>query len=142
MLGAALLVAAGPERLWKSRDTAPISSPAVRWVLCLAIGFYGGMVQAGVGYLILAALTLLLAMELTEANIIKIVLVAAYTPFVIMLFWNQSKIHWGAGALLAAGQAIGAWLGASQALKRGARLIRGTLLVMVVVAALKLLGVF
>ena len=64
MLGAALLVAAGPERLWKSRDTAPISSPAVRWVLCLAIGLYGGMVQAGVGYLILAALTLLLAMEL------------------------------------------------------------------------------
>lgn len=46
------------------------------------------------------------------------------------------------GILLAVGQAAGGWVGAAVALKRGAGLIRGLLVVAVILSGVKLLGGF
>ena len=106
----------------------------------LAVGVYGGAIQAGVGYLFLFALTYLHGQDLVRANTMKIVLVTAYTPLVLLVFWGESRVHLLAGLSLAAGQALGAWVAASLALSKGAGVIRVALLVAVALSATKLLG--
>ncbi len=87
----------------------------------------------------LAALSLLLRMDLVEANVQKVVLVLCYTPIALALFSVEGKVHLVAGLTIAAGQAIGGWIGASLNLRRGAPLIRAVLAVVLVLAAIKLL---
>ncbi len=113
------------------------------WLCALGmvgVGVYGGAIQAGVGYLFLFALTYLYGQDLVRANTMKIVLVTAYTPLVLMAFWGESRVHIWAGLSLAAGQALGAWIAASLALSKGAGIIRAALLVAVALSATKLLG--
>jgi hypothetical protein len=139
MLGCAVLVVLKPgagataERL--------NLSPGRVWPLLFLIGVYGGLIQASVGYLILAGLTLVLGIGLPQANVMKTVLVAVYTPLALVLFaWNGRVDLWH-GAILSAGSALGGWLGAIASLKRGERLIRAMLALVVVASGLKLLFV-
>ena len=83
-----------------------------------------------------------LGMGLVNANIMKVVIVFAYTPIALVLFFVEGMVELVPGLILALGQAAGAWLGAATALKRGADLIRLMLLFVVTVSALELLGGF
>jgi uncharacterized membrane protein YfcA len=142
MLAAALAVVVGPARLLRrAAASEPRLHPALIWPLFIAVGFYGGLVQAAVGYLLLAVLSLGIGLDLVEANILKVVLVLAYTPIALGILGGGGKVNLWLGLLLAVGQAAGAWVGAAAALKRGATLIRLVLAVTVVVMALELLGV-
>jgi len=142
-LAAALVVALDLPKRIRQRDGAGPRAPNPRHplllILLFGVGVYGGMIQAGVGYLFLAVLTLVGRYTLVPANVTKVVLILAYTPIAVAIFAGQGKLDWLAGLLLAAGQAIGGWLGAAAALKRGARLIRITLVVVVIATAVKLL---
>lgn len=112
------------------------------WLVGLLIGFYGGVVQAGVGYLILFLLTTVLRLPLLEANILKVAIVLCYTPVVLLVFGFQGMLWLAPAVSLSIGGAIGGWLGASAALERGAGLIRALLVVVVVASAARLLGLF
>jgi hypothetical protein len=114
-------------------------SAARVWPTLFLIGVYGGFVQAGVGYLILAGLTLVLRMDLVEANIQKVVLVFAYTPIALGVFFAGGLLAWGPALILTLGQAFGGWLGARETLRRGERLIRVLLIAVVAASAVKLL---
>jgi uncharacterized protein len=142
MLGAAVLVVVAPERWLQQTNASPRLSAWLVWPLMLVVGFYGGMIQAAVGYLILAVLTLGLRLPLLEANILKVVLVAIYTPVALAVFVLTGHVNWLWGGLLAVGQGLGAWLGAGAVISRGVALIRAALVIMVVAGALELLGVF
>ncbi len=143
MLGAALLVVVPPDRLFSRRENwQPRSSRRLVWPLFFLVGLYGGMIQAAIGYLLLAVLTLGIRLPLVQANIMKVVLVALYTPVAVAVFAATGNLAWLWGLLLAAGQSVGAWIGAGAVIRRGANLIRMVLLVMVIAGALELLGVF
>ena len=142
---AAALVVALPFQRWLGRAQAKgVAQPSLVlvWPVMITVGCFGGFVQAGVGYVLLAALTLVMGIGLVDANILKVVLVLAYTPFAIALFAGHGHIDAVATGVLAAGQAIGAWIGAGVVIQRGARLIRAVLVVAAVASALALLGVF
>lgn len=124
-LGVGLLVVVNVKSRLSPRTGMP---RAVVIVGLVVAGFYGGMIQAGVGYLFLAALTLLAGLDLVTANVLKALLVLAYTPVVIAVFWHAQAVDLSWGATLAVGQGLGGWLGASLALRRGANLIRWVLL--------------
>ncbi len=109
------------------------------FIALMIVGFYGGLAQAGVGYLFLAALVLAGGYSLVGANILKVVLVMAFTPLAIVVFGINAKIHIGYALILAVGQSVGGHLGAGATLSRGAALIRPVLVVVVVAAAIKLL---
>ncbi len=66
-------------------------------------------------------------------------LVLSYTPVAISVFAWQGKVDWPYAVVLAVGQAVGGWLGAVAALKRGATLIRIALAVVLVTTAVRLL---
>jgi uncharacterized membrane protein YfcA len=141
MVAAAGLVIVGPARVMRQQGLETLRrSPRVLWPVFLMAGFYGGFVQAGVGYVLLFALTFVVGQDLVDANIMKVVLVFCYTPMALAVFFAHGKVSPWPGLLLAAGQAAGGWIAATAALKKGAGLIRAMLALAVVLVGLKLLG--
>ncbi len=135
-----LLVAASvllrPSRWLEERDVA-LHEP-LRSLVFFGIGFYGGFVQAGVGFLLLAGLVLGAGMNLVKGNAAKVVLIAAYSPIAILLFARASQVDLAVGGVLAAGQMSGAWVGSRLAVLKGAAWIRWVLVGAAVIAAARL----
>ncbi len=119
----------------------PTRLDPLRWLAFVAIGLYGGFVQAGVGVVMLAALVLLLGRDLLRANAIKVALVGVFTVPALGIYAREGLLVWPAGLALAAGSAIGAWLGTHLAVSWGPALIRGVLTVVIIASSLRLLGV-
>jgi len=135
-----LLVAASvvvrPSRWLEDRE-AVLHEPW-RSIVFFGIGFYGGFVQAGVGFILLAGLVLGAGMNLVNGNAAKVVLIAAYSPIAILLFARASQVDLAIGAVLAAGQMSGAWAGSRLAVLKGAAWIRWVLVAAALVAAVRL----
>jgi uncharacterized protein len=127
-------------KMLAGRETDPSRLRRVLFLASmLAVGFYGGLAQAGVGYLLLASLVLGGGFALVQANVLKVVLVTCFTPITLLVFGLSDQIHLGYAAVLTVGQAAGAYIGASLSLQRGAALIRPVLALAVVAAAIKLI---
>lgn len=122
---------------WLNEREAALREPW-RSIVFLGIGFYGGFVQAGVGFILLAALVLGAGMNLVNGNAAKVVLIAAYSPIAILLFARASQVDLAVGAVLSIGQMSGAWAGSRLAVLKGAAWIRWVLVVAAVVAAARL----
>jgi len=106
------------------------------------IGFYGGFIQVGVGFLFMAAFYHLLKMNLVYVNMHKALVILLYTiPALAIFAWN-GHVDWALGLSLAAGNALGGWWAARLAVRRGDRVIRYVLVVAVLIMAAKILGVF
>ena len=113
-------------------------------VLVVAIGFYGGFIQAGMGVIFLTAFVLIAKYTLPQANVLKNLIVFIYTIPVLAIFIYNDQVDWEIGGIMALGQGTGAWLAGTFAgkSKRAAIWIHRLLIVMVVASALKLFGVF
>lgn len=108
----------------------------------ILIGFYGGFIQAGVGFLFMAALYHLLRLNLVTVNMHKVFIVLIYTVPALLVFIFTGNVHWGFGLIMAAGNAAGAWWGARTAVRGGERFIRLILGAGIAMMALKLFGLF
>ncbi|MYL51420.1 TSUP family transporter [Halobacillus litoralis] len=102
------------------------------------IGIYGGFIQAGVGFVIIAALTLVTGLSLVKINSIKVFVVAVYTLSALVVFVVNDQIHWGYGITLAIGTSLGAFLGSKFAVKHGDKWIQRFLVVAVIAMAIRL----
>jgi uncharacterized membrane protein YfcA len=125
-------------RAKQQRRAEPNLTPRKTWLTMIVVGFYGGLVQAGMGYVQLCGSVLVLGIGLMEANILKMVVVACYAPLALAIFAAHDLVHWPSGLLLAVGQAFGAWLGARAALRYGERFLRAALATVVLLTAVKL----
>ncbi|MCK5145394.1 sulfite exporter TauE/SafE family protein [bacterium] len=108
----------------------------------IGIGFYGGFIQVGVGFLLMAALYHLLRINLIKVNMNKVLIVLIYTVPALIIFMINGKVNWLYGLILAGGNALGAWWGAHAAVKGGEKIIRIVLIIAILIMAVKLLGVF
>ena len=118
---------------------------AGRWWIypaMLGIGFYGGFIQMGVGFLLMASLYHILRIGLVRVNMHKVFIVFIYTIPAIGVFAMTGNINWMYGLVLAGGMGLGAWFGAHIAVKGGERIIRYILAGAILLMALKLLNVF
>ena len=106
-----------------------------------AIGFYGGFIQAGVGFLFMAALYHLLNMSLLRVNIHKVLIVMIYTLPSLVVFSLTGNVNWMIGLILGIGSALGGWWSAHVSIKKGERFIRLLLIVAILIMSLKLFGV-
>ncbi len=113
------------------------------WMIAVfaAIGFYGGFIQAGVGFLLLGVIVPLLGLDLVRANALKVVIGLAHTAISLPIFAARGQVEPVAGLALAAGNMAGAWLGARLAVLRGARFVRWVLVAGLLLSAAQLLGV-
>lgn len=108
----------------------------------LGIGFYGGFIQVGVGFIFMAALYHILRLNLVHVNMHKVFIVFIYTIPALGIFIYTGNVDWVLGLSLAAGNAFGAWWSARFAVKGGERVIRGVLAAAILIMSLKLLQVF
>jgi uncharacterized membrane protein YfcA len=109
-----------------------------RWLVFLAVGFYGGFVQAGVGFLMLAGLVLGGGFGLIKGNAAKITLILLYTPLALILFATADQVDLAVGLVMGMGNMTGAWIASSLALKKGAGWIRWVLILAAIAAALRM----
>lgn len=106
------------------------------------IGFYGGFIQVGVGFLLMGALHYLMKLNLVYVNMHKVFIVFIFTIPALIVFIVTGNINWKLGISLAAGNGLGAWWAAKISVKKGEGVIRIVLFVAVFIMALKLLNVF
>ncbi len=108
-------------------------------ILFFLIGFYGGFIQAGVGFFLLGGLVLSKGFNLLKANALKNMLVFLFTPFALTVFIINQQVNYVAGFILAAGSVVGAWLATKIALEKGTVFVRYVLLVAILGSAIKLI---
>lgn len=105
--------------------------------LFFLIGFYGGFIQAGVGFVILAA-TSAGGLDLVRGNAVKVVLVLAFTSLALPLFAAAGKVDWVMGISLAAGNLLGGLAGVRFQVLKGHAWVRRVVTAVIVVFAVRL----
>ncbi|QLE86696.1 sulfite exporter TauE/SafE family protein [Shewanella sp. Scap07] len=104
-------------------------TPSSWWWLLIA-GIYGGFVQAGVGFVLLAALAGSLRYDLVRANALKVLCTLVFTLASVVIFIIEDLILWLPGLILAAGTMIGAHLAVKMAIKVKADTLKWFLFIM------------
>lgn len=129
-----------PEK-WINEHAGTIKAkPSIfSFVVFLAIGFYGGFIQAGVGFFLLVGLVLGAGYDLLKANAIKVFIVLAYTIVALGVFIYNKQVSYLLGFVLGFGSMFGAWTATHVAVKWGVSFIRWFLLVTVLAFAIKML---
>lgn len=102
------------------------------------IGIYGGFINAGIGIVILLFLNRVNRLSLVKGNATKVAIVFLYSTVALVYFIAQDAIAWEPGLWMASGTAIGAWWASRWSVKKGDRVIRWAMIVMVSGMALKL----
>lgn len=132
----ALTVLVKPSR-WLGGSEHRLREPW-RSLAFLGVGYYGGFVQAGVGFLLLAGLVLGSGFDLVRGNAAKVLLVLLATPLALLLFARAQQVDLVAGLVLAAGNVSGALIATALAVKKGAGWIRWVVVLAAVGAALRM----
>lgn len=122
-------------------SSRPRWSPGVTTMVFFAIGVYGGAIQAGVGLLLIAALSRS-GVDLVVANSIKVIVVFVFTVFALPVFVINGQVDWGPALVLALGLAAGGWVGAHVTVAGGEKVVRPVLAVAVVALAGRLVGLY
>lgn len=138
-----VLMLIDPNRWIRGKEHV-VSRPltVTRFLVFFAIGVYGGFLQAGVGIFLLAGLVLGAGYDIVRANAVKVAIVLALTFVALIVFMTSLQIEWVTGLLMGAGNMIGAWLATRFAVDKGAVWVRRFVIVVVLVSAAQLLGVF
>jgi uncharacterized membrane protein YfcA len=116
-------------------------SPTTTFLVFLVIGIYGGALQAGVGLVLVAALSRA-GFDLVQANSIKVVVVLVLTLVAVPVFVAEGQVAWLPAGVLALGFAAGGEVGARLAVRGGERLIRPVLVLAVLALAGRMLGLY
>ncbi len=111
------------------------------WLGILAfffVGIYGGFIQAGVGFIMLLALSGINRFSLVKSNAIKVFVALIYSLSAVAIFAYNDMINWKYGLILSIGNATGGWFMSRWSVKKGDGLVRIFLIIMVTVMAVKL----
>ncbi len=131
------LILVKPERWLHETDTSRKPNWWIAGPLFVALGFYGGFIQMGMGLFFLAAMVLGARYSMIDANALKALVVGAIQVVAVAIFWHKGLIDWRVGGIMALGQAAGGYLTAHYASRLpGANKWAHRLLVVVVVLSL------
>jgi uncharacterized membrane protein YfcA len=127
--------------LWEPKPLERTASgPGRRFLIFAAfvgVGIYGGFVQAGVGFLILAA-TSAAGMDLVRGNAVKVLCILVFTAVSLPVFALSGLIWWLPGLVLAAGNVLGGLAGVRLTVLKGHRWIKAVVTIAILVFAVKL----
>ncbi|MFK7932639.1 MAG: sulfite exporter TauE/SafE family protein [Saprospiraceae bacterium] len=137
MIAMLFVILIKPKR-WLRETDAEYRMP--QWIfvpLFLAIGFYGGFIQMGMGVIFLVAMVLGAKYSIIESNAVKAFVVALYTIVVIAIFQWKGLIDWKMGGIVAIGQTVGGYMTAQFASRyEQANVWAHRVLVVMVIAAI------
>ena len=111
------------------------------WMSIIAfffVGLYGGFIQAGVGFIIILALSGINRFTLVKTNAIKVLVALIYNISSIAIFAMSGMIDWKLGLYLSIGNALGGWISSRFQVKKGDGFVRIFLMIMIVIMGIKL----
>ena len=115
----------------------------IKWwhyLLFFIIGFYGGYIYIGLGFLILAITIWTMKLDIITANVIKGFVIFLSTPFALAVFIYNGQVEWMAGLLHGVGNILGALLASHWAMSWGVKFVRWFTLFIIVVFFIDLMG--
>ncbi len=101
------------------------------------VGVYGGFIQAGVGFLVLA-ITTYAGMDLVRGNAVKLLSILLLTALSLAVFAAASAVDWPRGIALAVGNLIGSQIGVRMAVLKGQAWLQKVVTVTIVAFAIAL----
>ncbi len=137
MLAVATIILVRPNVVAPPVGTIPAAmseKPHAWWWLLLA-GFYGGFVQAGVGFILIAAFAGVLRYDLVASNALKTLSTLFFTGIALVIFIANDQVRWMPGLILAVGTMVGAHIGVKMALKISQQSLKWFLFTMTLVAS-------
>lgn len=110
------------------------------YLLFLAIGFYGGYIYIGIGYLILAITLWAMRMDIVQANAIKGFVIFVATPFSLAVFILNDQIDYLFGLPHGVGNIIGSFIASHYMTSWGKGFIKAFTLIIVLICFADLVG--
>lgn len=105
---------------------------AIFWMFLA--GFYGGAIQAGVGFVLIAILGAVLRYDLLRGNALKMVCTTLFGGLSFLVFYFRGQVWWQPAIILALSSMVGVVLSVNFAIKVEQKTLKRILLAMVVVA--------
>ncbi len=110
-------------------------------LIFFGIGLYGGFIQLGVGYFLIAGIALGLGYDLVKTNAIKVLIVLIYTPFTLVIFIMNNQINWAYGLILTIGSFIGAIIASRLAVTKGVNFVRWVIIFVILLTSAHLFNI-
>lgn len=107
--------------------------------LMVGVGFYGGFIQIGVGFLLIGVLANVLNLDLVRVNMHKVFVAGSFNLAALLVYALNVPIVWALGLTLALGNSIGGYLGAHTSVSKGDSAIRWVLNAVLIVFIAKLI---
>lgn len=143
MLCVIVLMARKPKKpvIAKTNSEVALSRGRFVWghIAMVGVGLYGGFIQAGVGFLLMAVLHKVLRLDLVRVNMHKVFIVGVFTAVAFVVFLSHGKVWWLLGISVAVGNSLGGWVGSHLTVSKGETFIRRVLLIALFVMAMKLI---
>lgn len=129
-----------PEKWMGEKQNTSRNKPTLlQFFIFTAIGLYGGFIQVGVGYFLIAGLVFGSGFDLLKGNAIKSLIILAFTITALGVFIYNNQVNYLLGILLGLGSMTGAWVASSLAIKKGNKFIRIFMLITILAFGIKLL---
>lgn len=134
----AVLLLSNPKRIAESNNVAVESKRNIT-VIFFAIGIYVGFLQAGMGILVLLAMSFMNSGDLVASNAVKNWIAFSVTLAATVVFAIYNLIDWIPGLVMGTGNLLGGIAGAKLAIKKGNRLIFAFLVIVMIATGAKLI---
>ncbi len=126
----------------KPKGDGDVEISRQKWILLFVIfffiGIYGGFIQAGVGFFILAGMSLT-GYDLVSSNAAKMFIILIFTAFSLAIFIMGGKVNFLLGIILGCGNIVGTLIGTKITVNKGHDFIQKIVVVCVIIFAIKLL---
>jgi hypothetical protein len=133
MVGMALVMLVRPGAVIPVVGTVPykVFEKPTAVLSLFGAGVYGGFIQAGVGFILIAALAGGLRYDLVRTNALKMVCTAAFSLVALVVFVARDQVLWMPGLILAAGMVTGTSLSVRFAISVSQNTLKWFLFIMV-----------
>lgn len=128
------------------RDQAPKKEGhklQVRWwhyPIFFLVGFYGGYIYIGLGFLILAVTIWTMKLDIVTANVLKGCVIFISTPFALAVFMYNGQVDYAAGLVHGVGNILGALLASHWAVSWGVKFVKWFTFFIIIVSFIDLVG--
>ena len=107
-------------------------------IIFFFLGIYGGFLNAGIGIVIMFILNRYNGLDLVKTNATKVVLITIYSSIALIVFAYNNSINWEKGLWMSLGTIYGAWWSSRWSVKKGDKVIKIVMLIMITIIAIKL----
>lgn len=125
----------------KIREGHNIDIKPLHYLWFLLIGFYGGYIYVGIGYLILAITLWSMRMDIVTANVIKNFVIFVATPFSLAIFILNGQVDYMFGLWHGAGNIVGSFLASHYMVGWGKGFIKTFIALLVLICFADLVGI-